>query len=56
MEISNEIKELLDAEIEKEVERKIREFPVRVKIDGVQVDQDSREIVGGEMLIEISVS
>lgn len=51
---TEEINKLIDQEIEKAVEARIKEFPVHVKIDGVEVDLDSKIMDGGEIVIDIS--
>ena len=52
--LTPEIKDLINAEIEKEVEKRIKEYPIHIKIDGIEVDQDSRVVRGGEIEIEIN--
>ncbi len=54
MKMSEDLKALFNKEIEAEVEKRIQEIPIRIKIDGVPVDIDSTNFEGGEVEIKVN--
>jgi len=53
MKLSVEAKKMLEKEIEKEVEKRINDYPIRVFLDGMEVDIDDEDMAGGEINIFI---
>ncbi len=53
MKLSSEIMALISKDIEKEVDRQIKDYSIHVTIDGQEVDIDRLTIEGGEIDIDI---
>lgn len=51
MRLSQETKKALEADIEFEVERREKDRPRRVVIDGIEMDIEVEDLLGGETVI-----